>query len=218
VEHYATKYANGEAVPPVLRHREGPTDLKLNIPVVYRKEKMSEDTRDENEMMKTEPKKVYCCPGYERQRTTSCPSPNWYPQMPPHLEAPMKELDEQIRQIDELREAALERKHKRTGNYWLDELMHFALELEAPFEHPDYDRLCKERRDIMEEFYNTAEYKQYEEEEETLRMEHFNQCTCGKEEYHYEGEGICRDCGREVDCTHCRHCCYCDGVDYDDDY
>ena len=198
----------------------------------------------------TEPKKVYCCPGYKAQCTTKRPTiPE--PQMPPHLKARMEELDEQMAKIVKAHEAACERDFRPTGsevdywrlhmrkksltvlgNFWERELDEYfdaipdAQGLHNAQSDPSYQQLRDTRNALQSEFYNSPEYKQYKEEKKALIEAHYNQCTCGKEESHYEGEGFCRDCGKETfsvtklslvtgETSQYVECSYCDAP-YDD--
>lgn len=194
----------------------------------------------------TEPKKVYCCPGYEAQCTTECPTiPEL--QMPPHLKARMEELDEQMAEIREAYEAATPKDPQPTGpvvDHWRKKasrsVMFDLLETYASSMHsmkvsdktdsdPSYQQLREARGALRSEFYNSPEYKQYREEEAALIEAHNNQCTCGKKEFHYEGEGLCRDCGKETfsvtklslvtgETSQYVECSYCDAPYDDYDY
>jgi hypothetical protein len=166
---------------------------------------MSEDMMEgvASENTTTEPKKVYCCPGYEAQCTTKCPTiPE--PQMPPHLKARMEELDEQMAEIHDAHAAACERDFRPTGSevdYWRLHMRKKSMTLlsfHKTNSDASYQQLHDEATVIMKEFHNSPEYKQYKEEKHALVEAHHNQCTCGKKEYHYEGEGLCRDCGEET--------------------
>jgi len=181
----------------------------------------------------TEPKKVYCCPGYKAQCTTKRPTiPK--PQMPLHLTVRMGELDEQMAEIRKAHEAACERDFRPTGSevdFWRLH-MHKSVMLQLlesddkTSSDPSYRQLRDARDALQSEFYNSPEYKQYREEEAALIEAHNNQCTCGKEESHYEGEGFCRDCGKETfsvtklslvtgETSQYVECSYCDAP-YDD--
>ena len=189
----------------------------------------------------TEPKKVYCCPGYKAQCTTKRPTiPK--PQMPLHLTVRMEELDEQMAEIRKAHEAACERDFRPTGSevdYWrlhmqksvMFQLLESYANLDTTADDktssdPSYRQLLEARDALQSEFYNSPEYKQYKEEKKALIEAHYNQCTCGKEESHYEGEGFCRDCGKETfsvtklslvtgETSQYVECSYCDAP-YDD--